>query len=173
MVAEHSRRLAHRHDDAELAVGVVVGHRARPPQEKIVGTPSEAIVELMLHYCGERRRVDLARHKRLARRESLADGIIEMIVAFLAEMQPEIDQNQRRDHDRRGDSQLAHRHRSILRHREPPAKLGVSAISGACGAQNTWRTRSNSEGRGAIAAGATSGALASTLPPPTACPMPI
>ena len=76
-------------DDAELAIGVVVGTDLRAPQEEIVGTPAEAGVEFVVHDRGQRRGVNLAGHERLVGRKLLVDIVVETVVILLAEMKRE------------------------------------------------------------------------------------
>src|SRR5208283_88020 len=83
------RRFAHRLDDAELPIGVVVSAYLGPPKPEIVRPPAETGVQLVIHNCCQRRRVDLAGHDWFVGRELLVDIVVETVVVLLAEMKRE------------------------------------------------------------------------------------
>jgi hypothetical protein len=114
MVPEDSRAFAHRHDDPELPIGVVVGHHVHAPEKEIIRAPSEAAVHLVFHDRGERRRIYLAGHERFVGRESPFDRVVKPIVPFLTEMETENYQEPYGERGRAGDCELLWRHRSIF-----------------------------------------------------------
>ncbi len=87
MILEHAHRLAHNQDDSELAVGVIVGHHVWSPQKKIVGTPSEARMKLVVHDLGQRGGVDFSRYEGLVGRKRRIHVVVETVVVFLPEME--------------------------------------------------------------------------------------
>ncbi len=60
MVLEDAHGFAHHHYDAELAIGVVVGHDMRTPEKEIIGSPSETVVKFVIDDRGEGGSVDFA-----------------------------------------------------------------------------------------------------------------
>ncbi len=90
MILEDARGFAHGLDYPELAIGVIVSPDFRTPEKEIVGTPSEAGVQLMVHDCRQRRRIDLARHGGFVGRENLVDVVVENVVMLQAEMKREV-----------------------------------------------------------------------------------
>src|ERR1700736_1835195 len=122
MVLEYPHGLAHRDNDAQLAVGIVVGQQPRSPQDKIIRPPSEPGMKLMIHDFRERRRVNLTRKKWLVRRENPIDLVAETIMTNLAKMNCEHDREPYGDHCARGDPDLFQAHRTILSGARAPAK---------------------------------------------------
>src|SRR5579872_1297016 len=87
MILEDAHRLAHRHDDAELAVGVIVGENFWAPQEEIIRTPSEGRMEFVIDDFGQRGGENLTRLEGLIGRKFRIDIEIEAIVTLLPEVQ--------------------------------------------------------------------------------------
>src|SRR5690349_7663480 len=50
VILEHAAGLPQGDQDSDLAVGVVVRHQGRSPQEDIIGAPSKGSVKFVLHY---------------------------------------------------------------------------------------------------------------------------
>ena len=74
-------------DDAELPVGVVVGHYARPPEHEVVRPPAGAAVELVVHDGGQRGGVGLALHERAAGGVVVDHRQGQAVVPLLADVQ--------------------------------------------------------------------------------------
>src|SRR5208282_2609945 len=115
VIFEDARGFADGLDDSELAIGVVVRRDFRPPQEKIVGTPPEARVQLMVHDRGQRRGIDLAGRRRFVGREKLVDIVVETIVALLAEMKREVAANPNEKDSRGANQESVPVHRNAVR----------------------------------------------------------
>src|SRR5215468_1700957 len=49
VILEHAQALAEREDDAPLAVGVVVRHDVRAPEDEVVRPPARAVAQLVIH----------------------------------------------------------------------------------------------------------------------------
>src|ERR1700683_2760625 len=107
MVLEDSCALAHGHDDAELTISIIVSHHMHTPQVKIIRTPSEAAIQLVVHDRGERRGIDLARHKWFVGRKGLTDGVVKPVVVLLTEMETEDYYEPYGENDRTGDGELS------------------------------------------------------------------
>ena len=123
------RVVAHGLDDPELTVGVIVGPDFRPPEKQIVGTPSEAGVQLMVHDCRQRRRVDLAGHGRFVGRENLVDIVGENVVMLQAEMKREVaaDPDQEEGRSPVQESVPVHRRKELYQDSYDAARSGSTA----------------------------------------------
>ena len=110
MVLEHAHALAQRLDDAELAVGVVVGQDVRTPEKEIVRPPARPVAELVLHDGDEGGGEGLSRNDFLTGRERGADVEVEAIVPLLQEVKRDGNRQEcdhyEDEHDGRGTAAL-------------------------------------------------------------------
>ena len=68
VILEHPRTLAYGLQDAELAVGVVIGPQGRSPEDKIIGSPAKSVMEFVVHQRDQGRGENLPGLERLSRR---------------------------------------------------------------------------------------------------------
>src|SRR6266404_3631967 len=87
VVLHDAHGLAYRLDDAELTIGVVVGPERRSPEDEVVGTPAEAVAQLVVDDRAERRRQHGAGRRRLADGKMLREIERQLVVAHLSEME--------------------------------------------------------------------------------------
>ncbi len=100
VVLHHPHGLAHRLEDPELAIGVVVRPQRRPPEDEVVRAPAEAVRQLVIHDGGDRGREHGARRRGLAGGKRRRDVERQPIVSDLSDVQRD-DRRQPDDDDRR------------------------------------------------------------------------